>query len=97
MIRVKLAEQPKYKKFQLASAAGFTVKEICPSGKCIIVGEDKYIAKNFRSFEDVLINVKDMLERKDFNSLKMKASGFMILFYIIVPLNDNGCGKSQHK
>jgi hypothetical protein len=41
--RIILSEQPKYKKFQLASAAGFTVKEICPSGKCIIVGADNIL------------------------------------------------------
>ena len=66
MTRVKLAVQPKYKKFQLASAAGFTVKEICPSGKCIIVGADKYIDNNFRNIDDVLINMRDILARKGF-------------------------------
>ena len=66
MKRIILSEQPKYKKFQLASAAGFTVKEICPSGKCIIVGADKYIDNDFRNIDDVLMNMRDILARKGF-------------------------------
>lgn len=66
MKRIILSEQPKYKKFQLASVAGFTVKEICPSGKCIIVGADKYIDNDFRNIDDVLMNMRDILARKGF-------------------------------
>ena len=66
MKRVVLSEQPKYKKFQLASVAGITVNEICPSGRCYIVGADRYIDNDFRSIDDVLINTKDMLARKGF-------------------------------
>ena len=57
---------PKYKKFQLADVAGYKVKEIDKSGRCVIMGADTYIDNDFRNIDEVLLLIRSDLERKGF-------------------------------
>ena len=64
MSKIKLAEIPLYKKFQLADIAGYKVIKVDNSYK--IDGADNYIDNNFRSIDDILHLVSGDLKRKGF-------------------------------
>lgn len=64
MSRIKLAETPLYKKFQLADIAGYKIIKVDNSYK--IDGADNYIDNNFRSIDDILHLVSGDLKRKGF-------------------------------
>lgn len=64
MSRIKLAEIPLYKKFQLADIAGYKVTRTDSRYK--IDGADDYIDNDFRSIDDILHLVSGDLKRKGF-------------------------------
>jgi len=65
MSEVKLSEIPKYKKFQLASVAGYKIIQI--NNRYKIDGADNYIDNDFRSIDDILKFISPDLKRKGFN------------------------------
>ena len=64
MSRIKLAEIPLYKKFQLADIAGYKV--IKTDNKYKIDGADNYIDNDFRNIDDILILISGDLRGKGF-------------------------------
>lgn len=64
MSKIKLAEIPLYKKFQLADIAGYKIIKVDNSYK--IDGADNYIDNDFRSIDDILHLVSGDLKRKGF-------------------------------
>ena len=64
MSRIKLAEIPLYKKFQLADIAGYKV--VRADNRYKIDGADNYIDNDFRSIDDILHLVSGDLKRKGF-------------------------------
>jgi hypothetical protein len=64
VIVVKLSETEKIKKYQLAAIAGFKVKEIDDTGRCIIIGADKCIDNDFRNIDELLLQIKSVLLRR---------------------------------
>ena len=46
--------------------AGYKVKEIDKSGRCVIMGADTYIDNDFRNIDEVLLLIRSDLERKGF-------------------------------
>lgn len=63
---IKLSEIPKFKKFQLASIAGYVVKEMKDTGRCVIIGADSYIDNDFRNIDEVLLLISNDLKHKGF-------------------------------
>ena len=64
MSRIKLAETPLYKKFQLADTVGYKILRI--DNRYKIEGADNYIDNDFRSIDDILHLVSGDLKRKGF-------------------------------
>ena len=64
MSRIKLAEIPLYKKFQLADTVGYKILRI--DNRYKIEGADNYIDNDFRSIDDILILISGELKRKGF-------------------------------
>ncbi len=60
-VNIKLSEVQKYKKFQLASIAGYIVKE--EERKCYIVGADNQIDNCFKNIDEVLLLIRDDLSK----------------------------------
>lgn len=61
---IRLSEIPKYKKFQLAYIAGYTVEQV--DNRFKIKGADNYIDNDFRSIDDILKLISGDLKRKGF-------------------------------
>lgn len=68
IVTVHLNAEEKFKKFRLASIAGYTVKEF-EKGKdrCYIDGADRFINNDFRNIDDVLFMISKELYIKGFN------------------------------
>lgn len=64
---IKLSKIEKYKKFQLASIAGYKVEEDKDKHKCHIVGADNFIENDFKNIDEVLKLIKRELLSKGFN------------------------------
>jgi hypothetical protein len=68
MSLIKLSEVPKYKKYQLATLMGYTVKETNKeTGRCYISGADNYIDNDFKSIDEFLLTIKKDLYSRGFN------------------------------
>lgn len=66
VVNIKLSNTQKYKKFQLASLAGYKVQEIDSSGRCVIIGADNCIDNDFRNIDQVLMLISNELYSKGF-------------------------------
>ena len=64
MSKIKLAEIPLYKKFQLADIAGYKV--IKTDNRYKIDGADNYIDNDFRNIDDILVLISGDLRGKGF-------------------------------
>lgn len=64
---ISLSEIQKNEKFKLSYIVGYKVKEIDETGRCIILGADKYIDNDFPSIDDVLLLIRKELHSKGFN------------------------------
>lgn len=63
---IKLSELPKYKKFQLASVAGYNIEEDKETHRCHIIGADNFIDNDFKNIDEVLKCIAQDLARKGF-------------------------------
>ena len=64
MSNIKLSEVSLYKKFQLASIAGYKVIKL--DNRYKIDGADDYIDNDFRNIDDILKLISGDLQRKGF-------------------------------
>lgn len=67
---VDLSQEPKYKKFQLASIVGYKVMEYNSNGRCYIIGADNFIDNDFRCIDDVLLLINNELTTKGFRVVR---------------------------